>query len=214
MKSTINCPTHNNSMFTSKGLMHFFRLFILLFISSVYAPMSLAEAKQVDIEIKRQSMAATTDKRTLHFGRLVGQWEIKDQSLSKAGKWQAGPGANWNFYWILGGSAIQDDWISPGYNTPAPKQGRQFGTNIRIFNPNTSKWEMAWTSNTGKKVDTFEAVSTEESMVMQGIYNNQPTRITFYNITNQRFSWKMEKQNSDTKAWQAVYKIEAYKLKD
>lgn len=175
---------------------------------------SSANPNSTDTEINVQQMSKMAPSQTMHYGRLVGNWEIKDQSLGKDGKWVDGPGANWNFYWILGGNAIQDDWISPGYKTPAPEKGRQFGTNIRIFNPKSNQWDMAWIANTGKKVDTFKATSNEQSMVAGGVYNNQPTRISFFDITDKRFSWKMEKQDPKTKEWQAIYKIEGYKMID
>ncbi len=102
-------------------------------ISALFSLTVSASKGAAETPINIQQMSKSAPVQTMHYGRLVGHWEIKDQSLGKDGKWVDGPGANWNFYWILGGSAIQDDWISPGYKTPAPEKGRQFGTNIRIF---------------------------------------------------------------------------------
>ena len=174
----------------------------------------LAAAANATESIKSQSLNPKAPKETTHFGRLVGNWLIKDQSIDKKGAWQQGSGANWNFYWILGGSAIQDDWISPSMDKPTPKGGRQYGTNIRIYNPKSKLWEMAWTSNTGQKVDTFEAVGSDSSIVMNGDYNGAPTRITFFDISEKRFSWKMDKQDKQSKQWSTIYKIEAYKIPD
>ncbi len=163
--------------------------------------------------IKQQSINLSAPPESYHFGRLVGEWKITDWSVDAKGKRQDGPGANWNFYWILGGTAIQDDWISPGYDKPAPEKGRQFGTNIRIYNPKTKQWEMAWMSNSGAKLDTFKATGSEKDMVMRGFYNGAETKITFYDIGANRFSWKMEKQAQATAKWTLVYRIEARRIK-
>ncbi|MCW8876538.1 MAG: hypothetical protein OQJ89_01680 [Kangiellaceae bacterium] len=151
------------------------------------------------------------------FKSLIGEWSIKDFSLSKEGKWQPAGGADWNFYPILNGAAIQDDWISPAMDKPAPKSGRQLGTNIRIFNQKTNEWQMAWIANTGQKVETFKAIELDGKIVMLGKYQGNDTRITFFDITESTFSWTMEvssKSGSDEKvqpSWKVVYKIEASK---
>jgi len=171
-----------------------------------------SNAVKADESIKVQKLSKSAPTETMHFGRLVGKWKVKDQSLNKEGQWVPGPGADWNFYWILAGSAVQDDWISPGMDAPVPKGGRQFGTNIRIYNPKNKLWETAWVSNSGKKVDTFKATGSEESMIMIGIYNGQQTKITFHDITKNSFLWKMEKQEEKSGEWNEVYRISAEKV--
>ncbi len=162
------------------------------------------------INIQRQSDNAPIE--TKQFGRLVGNWNIRDYSLSTDGSWQEQNGANWNFYWILGGSAIQDDWISPALDKPAPEKGRQYGTNIRIYNPKLKQWEMAWASNTGAKIDTFTAAAEKDNMVMQGVFNGKDTRITFHDISKNHFSWKMERVDAKTSRWRSIYRIEAERM--
>ena len=148
------------------------------------------------------------------FEPLLGNWRIKDFQLDKNGKWQPAGGADWNFYSILNGAAIQDDWIAPSLTQPEPKRGRQFGTNIRIYNPDKKQWQMAWIANTGKKVETFKAVEKEGQIIMDGNYNGTNTRITFYDISSKNFSWKMEQENKGEKGttWKVVYKIEGTKV--
>ncbi|MBV1907910.1 MAG: hypothetical protein KUG78_01230 [Kangiellaceae bacterium] len=163
-------------------------------------------------DISAQTISPQAPEELMQFGRLVGKWKIRDQSLDEKGNWQDGAGADWNFYWILGGNAVQDEWISPGMTESTREKGRQFGTNIRTYNPKTKKWEMIWTANTSRKIESFSATGSDDSMVMEGFYNGSQTRITFYNITNSRFSWKMEKNNNAKKEWQPIYKIEALKI--
>lgn len=211
--STLDKPTQNKR-FSLPHLLS--RLIIRCAALAAITLMSMTtfSINGAEESINIQKVSSEAPQETMHFGRIVGQWSIKDQTLGKDGQWQDGPGANWNFYWILGGNAIQDDWISPGFETPAPKVGRQLGTNIRIYNPVDKVWEMAWISSSGRKLDTFKATSDENSMVMDGIYNGQATRITFFDISEKRFSWKMERQDKTSDKWSSIYKIEAYRIKE
>jgi hypothetical protein len=99
-------------------------------------------------------------------------------------KWQPAGGAQWKFYWILGGTAIQDDWISPAPDKPAPKVVRQYGSNIRIFNAKLKRWEMAWAANNGGEIDTFNAVAEGKSVVMSG-FSTARTRVLHFLILSQ-----------------------------
>ncbi|BDX08685.1 hypothetical protein [Planctobacterium marinum] len=85
-------------------------------------------------------------KETQQFEPLLGQWAITDFNLTADGRWQKGQGADWHWYTIFDGHAIQDDWIAPALNQDIPDSERQFGTNIRIFNPKENHWELAWMS--------------------------------------------------------------------
>ncbi len=162
---------------------------------------------------KLQQQSKTAPAETSQFGQLVGNWAITDSGIDKDGNWKAGNGADWNFYWILNGTAIQDDWIAPSLDKPAPEKGRQFGTNIRIYNPKMKRWDTAWASNTGAKIDIFSATTINGALVMQGHYYGKETKISFYNISTNHFSWKMEQQDKDTKQWSEVYRIEGTRKK-
>ncbi len=169
------------------------------------ASIAISNASE-QINTQQQSVKAAAE--TSQFGRLVGRWKIQDYGLNAEGEWQQGNGADWNFYWILAGNAIQDDWIAPGMDKPAPENGRQYGTNIRIYNPQLKQWEMAWASNTGAKIDTFTASLEDQNMVMRGLFNGTDSKITFFEISDNHFSWKLEQQNT-AEAWVEVYRIEA-----
>ena len=164
-------------------------------------------------QIDRQQQSPHASAQTSQFGQLVGDWKIKDYSLNPQGKWLEGNGANWNFYWILGGTAIQDDWISPSLDKPEPDKGRQYGTNIRIYNPKQGQWDMAWASNSGAKIDTFSAREKNRQLIMRGLFNGRDSKITFFDITATHFSWKLEQKNVSSGEWSKVYRIEASRIK-
>jgi hypothetical protein len=142
------------------------------------------------------------------FSQLIGDWQITDQSLDQQGQWQPGPGASWVFYPVLNGHAIQDDWISPPTDQPAPDSGRQYGTNIRIYNPREQRWEMAWMSVKGQQVDTFYATEDERHIIMTGQFNGRSSRITLYEITAVSFQWKLEFHDEADDSWLEVYRIQ------
>ncbi len=138
--------------------------------------------------------------------KLLGHWQITDSSKTPKGQWQAGQGATWHFYPILNGHAVQDDWVSPPLNVTEPKGGRQFGTNIRIYNPVEQRWEMAWASSKGQKVDTFTAEEKEGQIIMSGLFSGKESRITFYNLEANTFEWKLEYKQANA-SWLEVYRI-------
>ena len=101
-------------------------LFILLLLSQ-----AVFSSETVQSSDKAK---AITMENTL-FNHLIGNWDIQDWTLDPKGEWQKGPGADWNWYKILDGQAIQDDWISASLSLSLDPGKRQFGTNIRIYNP-------------------------------------------------------------------------------
>lgn len=173
-----------------------YKLILFIFISN-----------SVCAEIEKFNSSAP--EQTKQFASMLGEWKISDSSLGKDGKWTAGNGADWNWHTILNGHAIQDDWIQPSLSDKLDDPSkRQFGTNIRIFNPKKNQWEMAWASSGGKKVDTFTAVGGDGKIVMKGFYAGNNTRITFYDMKKNTFEWKMEFQSKEDKnVWLEVYHI-------
>ncbi|NQZ06592.1 MAG: hypothetical protein HRT35_05455 [Algicola sp.] len=182
---------------------------IVLATVTTLTPTSVSAEDAINI----QQLSAKAPAQTSQLTGLIGNWKIDDHFLDKDGKWQPAGGAQWKFYWILGGTAIQDDWISPALDKPAPKAGRQFGTNIRIYNPKLKRWEMAWASNTGGKIDTFNAVAEGESVVMSGFFNGADSRITFYDIKPQSFAWKLEQQDKESGKFKEIYRIKGERIK-
>lgn len=143
---------------------------------------------------------------THQYAPLLGEWTITDSSLDKQGNWQPGKGADWNWYTILDGNAIQDDWITPSLSVESEKRG--YGTNIRIYNPAKKMWEQIWVSAGAKKIDSFSATFQDGKIVMRGFYANNESRITFFNMKENSFDWKLEFQDKDNPdIWKEVYRI-------
>ncbi len=156
--------------------------------------------------------AENPDPSTL-FDALLGHWLIEDETLGAEGNWQAGAGAAWQFYRILNGQAIQDDWSSPHPARRVNGTATGFGTNIRVYNPAKSQWEMAWISSTGRQVDTFTATGGNSEIHMQGDFNGRPVRIVFRDIQDDSFAWALSQQVAGAEGtpakWTEVYRIHA-----
>lgn len=129
------------------------------------------------------------------FGRLVGEWQCTGFSRQKDGSWQPNPWQNtWTWYWALGGTAIQDVWEAP----PESPSGASIGTNLRVYDPDTSTWHMAWTTTLTHQFDLFTATQQGADMVMEGripVRGPRPehfARITFHDITERSYLWRYE----------------------
>lgn len=164
--------------------------------SSVFIPGMMAEAAPRQLE---------------HWGKMVGQWSTTEERLKQDGSgWQASKGADWDFLWAFNGWGIQDNYTSPPLSEKiADESQRQRGINLRIYNPKENKWILTWLTTSSSTPKNFTAASTEESIVM---LSDKPDargnhhRITFFDIAEESFEWKLEWSQDQTK-WLEVYRI-------
>ena len=109
-----------------------------------------------------------------YFGKLIGSWRIdyveRDNARAIKGEW--------HFSRVLEGMAIQDVIILPGY---------EYGTSLRIFNPNTHAWDVAY-GYTGKII-RLEARKQDE-MVVLTYTNDEKRKWVFVKIEDDRFHWE------------------------
>lgn len=147
-----------------------------------------------------------------HWSSLIGKWRTTEEGLKPDGSaWQASKSAQWNFYWAMDGWAVRDEYFSPPLDdSEADPLKRQIGTNLRIFNPDKNEWIMAWLTKDGKRVDVYQATSSDKNIVMRtdplsegGKYR----RITFFDIKKDSFEWKLEFSNDGQSNWLEVYRI-------
>lgn len=109
-----------------------------------------------------------------YFGKLIGSWKINyaecDNSRAVKGEW--------HFSWVLEGMAIQDVIILPDY---------EYGTSLRIFNPNTQAWDVAY-GYTGKII-RLEAKKQDEMIVLTYI-GDKNRKWIFVKIEDDKFHWQ------------------------
>jgi hypothetical protein len=144
---------------------------------------------------------------------LIGEWAITTETRQQDGTWQASDGAQWNFYFILDGHAIQDDWIAHGAPVGDPPM-MQLGTNIRIYDTAEERWEMAWIANAARSLSIYMATNEPDGSVVMSSYFGVPNmrRITFFDMQADSFEWKLEFSNDEGETWLEVFRIHGARI--
>lgn len=149
------------------------------------------------------------------FGKLVGNWHIKQQVLQQDGSWQSVDDADWRFEYALGGHAIQDQWIQPPLSSElGDGETRQFGTNLRIYDSENDRWNIIWASSDQPIFTSYVATANDDGeLVMLGDDPERPSvtqKITYFDISENGWHWKLEFSN-DGENWLEVARIRGTK---
>lgn len=144
------------------------------------------------------------------FGRYIGDWTITDQRLQQDGvTWSPGNGARWNFTCVGDGIAVQDFWMPNGPDGGPPPG---VGTNLRIYDPATKRWEVTWTATNAPGMTHIRAEQNDKGDILMHWVTpeqNPPRRITFFAPTADGWDWTMEMSFDGGENWTEVYKIKA-----
>ncbi len=136
------------------------------------------------------SSAAKEDvKPTLEpWDRLVGNWNCLVRSPIESGGYRE-TRSTWHWRRALGGRALQDEYIGQ-----MPPKGEPFrGTALRLLDPETNRWDIAWIDSRSPTIKRFTAVSGPDSVTMHKAGGVDPTWQTrFYEISSDRFRWSTE----------------------
>lgn len=153
-----------------------------------------------------------------HWQKMLGSWLTSEESLQADGSgWKQANNADWHFYTAMNGWAVRDEYFSPPLSEEVEQSSkRQVGTNLRVFDKDKQQWLMAWVTKAGKTVDLYSAVSDSNQIVMlsqhktpQGKY----ARITFFDMQQDSFEWKLEWSNDGKTNWLEVHRIHGKRVK-
>ena len=139
------------------------------------------------------------------FGRYIGDWTMTSETLSREdGKtWQKSNNAQWNFKCVGNGIAVQDFWI--------PETGG-YGSNLRMYDPNTKKWDIAWVSTGTPAMSHISAKQDEAGNIIMHYVTPIPTplrRITFFTPTAEGWDWHLDMSQDGGENWLTVVKMQA-----
>ena len=138
------------------------------------------------------------------FGQYLGDWDIRDWQLSQDGSsWTEQAGARWVFVCVGNGVAVQDFWL--------PKTGGT-GTNLRIYEPDSDSWNIAWAVSSKPGFSHIEAKQDESGDIVmhyKAPIPNPLRRITFHPAEKDSWNWKLEMSSDGGETWREVYRIEA-----
>lgn len=139
------------------------------------------------------------------FGRYLGDWTMTSTTLSREdGKtWLDGGKARWNFSCVGNGVAVQDFWM--------PESGGS-GTNLRMYNPKSESWDIAWTSTGTPGLSHINAKQDESGNIIMKYVSPIPTplrRITFFSPDDTGWDWHLAMSTDGGENWTTVVKMRA-----
>lgn len=116
---------------------------------------------------------------------LIGSWTLDyiDHNVSLSIK------GEWHFSWILEGMAVQDTIILPSRDTRTDVLHplTEYGTTLRIYNPNTHAWDIAY-GYVGN-IMRLEAKKENDMIVLTNIEDNK-RKWVFVEIKEDTFHWQ------------------------
>ncbi len=158
---------------------------------------STIESKYIGLKIPK-GMSPKAPPETLQMAFLVGSWNIDYKQRRRDGSYSLTKG-KWYGDFTPDGMSIIDYW---GQGMPVQ------GINVRTYDSNSNAWSMTWVQNNtlGNKA-LIEGRKVDDNMVFETKYweidptGNYRNRITFYNITKERFSYHIDTSTDGGKTW-------------
>lgn len=140
------------------------------------------------------------------FGCLIGEWNIVWNDHLEDVKPRRVKG-EWIFSRVLDGTAVQDLFIVPSREERLidKQPDAEYGTTLRIFNPETMVWDIFYGCMgeairlTARKVGE-EIILTEDT--------TEKMRCVFSDIATSSFLWRKERMTENGE-WQTVAKVTA-----
>ncbi len=148
------------------------------------------------------------------FGRFIGRWQVRLAIHEPDGVNQAYNG-EWHFSRILKGRAVQDVWIIPSMNkmTSDNDYFHEYGTSIRTYDPESSKWKVVWVGPIQHHFFVFDVCRTGEDIILEECSQTKlKMKWTFYDIAANSFQWKSEVYIRKMKGWFTNYHMSVKRM--
>ncbi len=120
---------------------------------------------------------------TKQFDFMIGEFDCNDRILNPATKKWFKFKAIRRATYILNGYAIHDQNWTPLLNS----------TNIRSFNPKTKQWEVTYFKYPNYYTGVWKGGMEGENMVVRQGTGAKESRLSFFNISKDSYSWKAER---------------------
>ena len=125
-----------------------------------------------------------------YFGGLIGEWVIEwndrlDNAVPRRVK------GEWIFSRVLDGTAVQDLFIVPSRTERLNnlQADAEYGTTLRIYNPNTTAWDIFY-GCTGSAFRLTAVKAGDEVVLTENVEGKM--RYVFSEITADTFRWRKE----------------------
>jgi hypothetical protein len=139
-----------------------------------------------------------------YFGALVGEWAIEWMDHLDAGSPRCVKG-EWIFARVLDGTAVQDVFIVPARSERDPQPDAEYGTTLRIYNPQSESWDIFY-GCTGTAIQLTGKKMGNEIVLVE--CRDGKMRYIFSDIRPTSFKWRKECMG-DAGEWVVVARIVA-----
>jgi len=168
----------------------------------------MAMAMPADVPKTKEQIQASYDSHKGDFDYLLGDWEFSAVN-QQYGKFRG--------YWSA--ARIEDGLIFDEYRVVGDNAETYYVTRtLRAYNPVLDQWELISTDrDTGlRNAGTGHRESGEmhiEQKFGVGTQNPSTSRIRYYDIQPDRFSWTSDRSTDGGKTWTKAYQqIEAHRI--
>lgn len=158
------------------------------------------------VNVKPAGLNQHARMENLLWDRLMGKWNGEGHQLvdTLTKKYVDFPSATWTFRYGYDGFCIQDDWL-PDINYG----GTYSGPAIRGYDPLKKEWHMTFIPiNAGRSATWLMKGNFDENLELEGYFEGTDAqgrsfkqKIYFYNIQNDRFSWKADRSYDGGATW-------------
>ena len=140
------------------------------------------------------------------FGCLIGEWNIVWNDHLEDVKPRRVKG-EWIFSRVLDGTAVQDLFIVPSREERLidKQPDAEYGTTLRIFNPETMVWDIFY-GCMGEAIRLTARKGGEEIILTED--TTEKMRYVFSDIATSSFLWRKERMTENGE-WQTVAKVTA-----
>ena len=147
--------------------------------------------------------ALTGDKNSQDniFSDLIGEWEFEWIDGKGTDNERHVPGER-IFSNILNGDGVQDVFICPSRKERITNRqpDAEYGTTIRVYNPNKQKWDVCYACR--GRMDFLEAEKIDNRIVLTHLMNKNGINLwVFDNITESSFHWANISSFDGGKTW-------------
>lgn len=138
---------------------------------------------------------------------FIGEWDIESKMRRQEGDWVEDVCYS-TIQPMLGGHALQERFWGTLGGEPIDAMS------MRTFNETLDRWEQAWLDTSGHRIAVFYGQWDGEKFIGQSrdtVENpdaERKVREVFFDIEENRFSWKLEIMGKDNPEWTIVWSLE------
>ncbi len=137
------------------------------------------------------------------YGWLIGNWSMDAVIHAGDGTRHEARGSI-SFGWVLGGRAIQDVWVLPGFF---------HGTTLRIYDPDLEAWHILWSDPLKQYYSRQIGRAEGKDIVQNGrLEDGAAIRWRFTEITDDSFRWLGERSDDSGMSWRLEADFRAKRL--